>query len=146
MRSDETGVGGFAEDLPVMVFVLAGVCLLVGSAVTATEKVRADDDDDLESLAEILVSEVMKVFSVTETPTVAALRSFEIGGCTERVLAGCDGWFLSLRSVHPEVEMLQSAGALPGQFPGTTGSCSRLINAYDDEMMLVVVEVRAVVW
>lgn len=146
MRLDESGVGGFAEDLPVMVFVLAGVCLLVGSAVSAAEKVRAGDADGLESLAEVLVSEVMEGFSVTDTPTVTALRSFDIGDCAEPVLVGCDGWFVSLRSVHPEVELLQSAGSLPDQSPGSTGSCSRLINAYDDDMMLVVVEVRAVVW
>ncbi|MCU0858976.1 MAG: hypothetical protein MUE55_00060 [Thermoplasmata archaeon] len=146
MRFDERGVGGFAEDLPVMIFVLAGVCLLVGAAVSAAEKARTGESDELESLAEVLVSEVMDGFSVTETPTVTALRSFEIVNCAEPVLAGCDGWYVSLRSVHPEIELLQSSGSLPDQAPGATGSCSRLINACDDDMMIVVVEVRAVVW
>lgn len=146
MRIDDAGVGGFAEDLPVMVFVLAGVSLLVGSAVNAVAEVRAVGDGDLEATAELLVSAVLRSAQSLETPTIQWLRSSDLDRCVRDVAAGCNGFFLSIRMVHPTVEQLQSVGALPEMFPGMTGSCSRFLNAEADDMLITVVEVRAVVW
>jgi len=146
MRSDEAAVGGFAEDLPVMVFVLAGVCMLVGSAVDAADRVEAGPGDELELVAEMLVSEVIDAACVAALPTTAGLRSLNVSDCVHAIAASCEGSHLSLRSVYPVPELLLSWGAFPVERPEATGSFSRLVNALDDEGLVIVVEVRAVVW
>jgi len=146
MRSDETAVGGFVEDLPVMVFVLAGVCMLVGSAVDAADKVRAGPGDELELVAERLVVEVVDAACVVDLPTVAGLRSLNISDCARAIAESCVGSYVSLRSLYPASDVLLAWGSFPVERPEETGSFSRLVNAVDDKGLVIVVEVRAVVW
>lgn len=146
MRSDDAGVGGFAEDLPVMVFVLAGVCLLVGSAVSVVEGTRDDSGVRMECLAELLVGHVIDGVECSDLPTVQGLRSLDLAGLTEGIGARCDGYYVLICLVHPWVEELNACGSLPDSRPSATGSFSCLVNALGDDTAVTVVEVRAIVW
>lgn len=146
VRSDEAAVGGFAEDLPVLMFVLAGVCMLVVSAVNATQDAQGVPGPELEHRAELFAEGILDVACVADIPTVSGLRSLNISDCLQPLAGDCTGSFVTVRSVYPTADTLLSWGSLPTERPDAAGCCSRLADALDDDGTVVVVEVTVIVW
>ena len=147
MRRDERGVGGFIEDVPVLVFVLAGVLTLVGTGAWAAEqKAGAARDDALRSLASDTMDRVLWALSdgVDETMVVGVLAGWNASWAFTEVPEGI-GWLLSVDMLHPNPGQLILLCSDAVGTPADTASDSRLVNAECDGMCALV-RVTVVVW
>lgn len=149
MRRDESGVAGFFEDLPVLMFVLAGTLTILISAINASSaKMLEERNRAIEAIAErsadIVVSELtsehpgvpVTVHSVCCTGLDSTLRDF----------LGTRGFCLSMVLVHPEFRWLSPPPEQSHDIPEIAHAASRLINALVDDGRLGVLAVRVVVW
>ena len=147
MRGDESGVGGFIEDIPVLVFVLGGVVTLIGTGTWAAAYL-ADDvrEETLRDLATDTIDRVLWTLSkgLEGTKGLDAAATTNISGAFAGVPEGI-GWLLSVDMLHPcsEQVLLISSGCL--QNPTRTASESRLLNSECDGMSAMV-RVTVVVW
>ena len=147
MRSDESGVGGFIEDIPVLVFVLGGVLTLVGTgAWAAAYHADCAKQDILRDLATDAIDRVLWTISLVPEGTrdidAAALTNISeaFSGVPEEM-----GWLLSIDLLHPcsEQVLVLSSGCLEN--PAHTASESRLLNSECDGMCAMV-RVTVIVW
>jgi hypothetical protein len=150
MKADCDGVAGFFEDLPVLMFVLTGVFIVVAASVWTSNTLEAQRmRDRLEALAEGLVNEV-----VLETearlggesfPTVSALSNLNLSHVAGGVLSAhrCS---IAVIERYPEVRWLVHWSDETPDSPIQAVGAARLLNAFDEHLMVVVVEVRAIVW
>lgn len=150
MKADCDGVAGFFEDLPVLMFVLTGVFIVVAAGVWTSNTMEAQRmRDRLEALAEGLVNEV-----VLETearlggesfPTVSALSHLNLSHLAGGVLPAhrCS---IAIIERYPEARWLVHWPDETPDFPIQAVGAARLLNAFDEHLMVVVVEVRAIVW
>jgi hypothetical protein len=150
MKADCDGVAGFFEDLPVLMFVLTGVFIVVAAGVWTSNTLEAQRmRDRLEALAEGLVNEV-----VLETearlggesfPTVSALSHLNLSHLAEGVLPAhhCS---IAIIERYPEARWLVHWPDETPDSPIQAVGAARLLNAFDEHLMVVVVEVRAIVW
>ena len=148
MRADEEAVGGFFEDLPVLVFVLAGVSVLVSSAVWAEQELARDRADaELEFAAEILVGAVCAHLFPADgvLPTVDSLRTCNLSQVSLAAAPG-QGCAVAVRERYPADLLLYNESVGCSVVPDVVASASRLMNAVDSRGLTVVVEVRASVW
>lgn len=147
MRRDESGVGGFVEDLPVLVFVLVGVLALVSTSVwVAQERTDAQTALRSEALAEGLLDAVLLRFSdgVDCSISVHELRSLNASMVDSLAPRGFD-WMISILILHPWVESIEvgDEGCAFGSTP--SGYANRMINAEYGAGGCALVEVRCVV-
>ena len=150
MKADCDGVAGFLEDLPVLMFVLTGVFILVTAGVWTSDTLDAQRmRDRLEALAEDLVNEI--VLETEARPgreslsTVSALSRLNLSHLAGGVLSAhrCS---IAIIERYPEVRWLVHwSDETPGP-PIQAIGAARLLNAFDEHLMVVVVEVRAIVW
>ena len=150
MKADCDGVAGFFEDLPVLMFVLTGVFIVVAAGVWTSNTLEAQRmRDRLEALAEGLVNEV-----VLETearlggesfPTVSALSHLNLSHLAGGVLPAhrCS---IAIIERYPEARWLVHWPDETPDSPIQAVGASRLLNAFDEHLMVVVVEVRTIVW
>ena len=150
MKADCDGVAGFFEDLPVLMFVLTGVFIIVAAGVWTSNTLEAQRmRDRLEALAEGLVNEV-----VLETearlggesfPTVSALSHLNLSHLAGGVLPAhrCS---IAIIERYPEARWLVHWPDETPDSPIQAVGAARLLNAFDEHLMVVVVEVRAIVW
>ena len=150
MKADCDGVAGFFEDLPVLMFVLTGVFIVVAAGVWTSNTLEAQRmRDRLEALAEGLVNEV-----VLETEarlggesfsTVSALSHLNLSHLAGGVLPAhrCS---IAIIERYPEARWLVHWPDETPDSPIQAVGASRLLNAFDEHLMVVVVEVRAIVW
>jgi len=148
MKADEDAVGGFFEDLPVLIFVLAGVSVLVCSAVWAEGEIAQERScTELEFAAEMLLEAACADLFPEEgvLPTVDSLNGYNL---SEGVLeaAGGRGCAVAVRECYPANELLSSRSVGDAAIPAEVASASRLMNAIDGQGLTVVVEVRVCVW
>ncbi len=146
MKADESAVGGFFEDLPVLAFVLAGVALLMSTGVYVSQRLdEARSEEEADALAESLLLEVLGKLRNQESsgvmPTVASVVGADLAVSLNRV-TGCT---VSVVMRHPNVEWLrvESFGVFE---QSRTGYASALMNAIDDDGIVVILEVRVVAW
>lgn len=150
MKADCDGVAGFFEDLPVLMFVLTGVFILVTAGVWTSNTLEAQRmRDRLKALAEDLVNEIVLETEArpgTESfPTVSALSRLNLSHLAGGVLSDhrCS---IAIIERYPEVRWLVHwSDETPGP-PIQAIGAARLLNAFDEHLMVVVVEVRAIVW
>jgi hypothetical protein len=147
MRNDESGVGGFFEDLPVLVFVLAGVLCIMSTACWSTAQSSVDGviDTMQRRAAEVMDSLFMKVTRHTSVPSVNQIRSINLSG----LVAPTDDGFLlhvSIWIIHPDLDRLASAGSWEPNEMRESVSSRRLLNALDESGRVVIGEARVVVW
>lgn len=148
MRDDRRGVGGFLEDVPVLVFVLAGVVALIGTSVWAAG-VRSDlvREAELESLADELVDQTLwDLFDgVDSCVSVDRVERLDLSHLSGRVPDGT-GWLVSVNVVHPWVEQLVFAQG--GHQEEVAYVCCgwKFINAPYGADGSAVVKVTALVW
>jgi hypothetical protein len=149
VRFDERGVGGFFEDLPVLIFVLAGVSLLIVSGVRISS-LRGDLEEDsaLRYAAGMLVQRIAAAVgeSGLGSPTVESFNGTRIAILANETVARFS-YSVSIVMRYPEVEwILVCKGEHSVQTPSRAASDSMFLNAIDENGRSVIVEVTAVVW
>jgi hypothetical protein len=150
MNADCDGVAGFFEDLPVLMFVLTGVFILVAAGVWTSNALEAQRARDrLEALAEDLVNEIVLEVEARlggeSFPAVSALSNLNLSRLAVGVLSAhhCS---VAMVERYPEVRWLVHWSDETSDSPIQAIGAARLLNALDDHLMVVVVEVRAIVW
>jgi len=150
MRKDDHAVAGFFEDLAVMVFILAGVSLLISSYASSSLVAQAQAEQErLDYLAEDFVTRVvslaMEAGEGPAGPSVSVLRGLDLPTVAQRSLAGrCVAASISV--LHPYPQVVISFSSEEPYDPLVTGYSEELMNAVDEAGMVVIVEVRCVVW
>ncbi len=149
MKADRDGVAGFFEDLPVLMFVLTGVFLIVGASIWTSSALGAQRvQDKLESLAEDLVNEVILEIEAhlggESLPSISALSHLNLsnkagGGYSTHSCA------IAIIERYPEIRWLAYWSEETPDSPSQSVGAAKLLNAYDEHLMVVVVEVRAFV-
>jgi hypothetical protein len=150
MKADCDGVAGFFEDLPVLMFVLTGVFIVVAAGVFASNALEAQRmRDRLDGLAESLVNKVVLEIEARlggeSLPTVSALSNLNLSHLAVGVLSAhrCS---IAVIERYPEVLWLAHWSDEASDSPIQAVGAARLIDALDEHLMVVVVEVRTVVW
>jgi hypothetical protein len=150
MKADCVGVAGFFEDLPVLMFVLTGVFIVVAASVWTSNTLEAQRmRDRLEALAKGLVNEVVLEVEVRlggeSFPTGSALSHLNRSHLAGGVLPAhrCS---IAVIERYPEVRWLVHWSDETPDSPIQAVGAARLLNAFDEHLMVVVVEVRAIVW
>lgn len=150
MRTDESGVAGFFEDLPVLAFVLSGVMLLVSSgAWTSSQLAEQRADERLHELANrALASIIQEIGSLAPSDTPPMLQSIQQLDFLSLLRD-------SLGSVHFSVN-LSALGQVQSWYKmandenaggvSNTASASCLLNAENESGSVLIVMVRVVVW
>jgi len=149
VRKDEDAVGGFFEDLPVLVLVLCGVATIIAASIWSSGRI-ADErlDEDLRETAERFADRLVEAAQLTEGveyPTIDKLRALNI----TRLAAGLPedtGYAVSLVQVFPSLEWILQHGSREKPVSEDACASSRLVNAVDEWSRVVIVEVRVVVW
>jgi hypothetical protein len=148
VRSDQRGVAGFFEDLPVLIIVLAGVSILVSSAVVASERISERRAQiDLELLAERMLDRMMTSLRDAQDGTIltSSIGSLNISRCSEGYRSGY-AYAVGFVQCYPDTEWLRSETSSGAVLAHATGYASRLFNAAGSGGRIVVVEVSVLVW
>ncbi len=130
MRKDHNGIGGFFEDLPVLLFVLLGSLLLVatnawiavGNDASRAARLADEEADDL--AASFLLS-LWSVFG--DEVSVESIKRFN-SSLMMNDLPSAGSWAISVTVIHPWRESVLTLGP---QIPTSctyAGWHSRLIN------------------
>jgi hypothetical protein len=150
MKADCDGVAGFFEDLPVLMFVLTGVFIVVAAGVWTSNLLEAQRmRDKLDALAEGLVNEVVLEVEAPLTgdsfPTVSTLSHLNLSHLASGVpsVHHCS---IAIIERYPEVRWLVLWSGETSDHPIQAFAAAKLLNAFDEHLMIVVVEVRAIVW
>lgn len=149
MKQDERGVVGFFEDLPVLMFVLAGTFTIVVSTWNASQVVVSrEENKELARLtdrcADLLLSELVGEQSGTVV-TVASVCSTRLTQIVAEFLEG-RGFCMSIVMVHPELKWILQNPGRSGEASERACSASRLVNALTDGGYTAILAVRIVVW
>jgi len=150
MRKDDRAVAGFFEDLAVMVFVLAGVSLLISAYVWSSMIAQAQTEQErLDYLAEDfvtrVVSQAMETGEGPAGPSVSVLRGLDLPAVAQESLVGrCVAASISV--LHPYHQLVISFSSTDPCDALLTGYSVELMNAVDEAGMVVISEVRCVVW
>ena len=109
VREDDTAVGGFFEDLPVLVLVLCGVATIIAASVLSSSRISEERQDEwLQEAAAGFADRIVESALQTEGaeyPTIAKLRALNVS----RLAAGLPesvGYAVSLVQVYPKFEWL----------------------------------------
>jgi len=150
VRWNDRAVGGFLEDLSVMVFVLAGVSLLVSSYAWSSSLAHARADQErLEWLAEGYIDRVMaEIHAACRSafpPSLASLRALDLSGLAEVSLPG-RSVVASISTLHPYPELVINFSSAAHPIADVVGYSARLCNAVDSDGIVAIVEVRCLVW
>lgn len=149
MKRDELGVAGFFEDLPVLMFVLAGTFTIVISSLDASDVVVLNRKNmELDRLAsrcaDLLLFELLgqgqgiavSVGSVCSTRLCQVADEFLEGRCFQ----------MGIVMLHPEVKWLCQNPMRSADWPERASSASRLFNALTGDGQSAILVVRIVVW
>jgi hypothetical protein len=150
MRADRSGVAGFFEDLPVLMFVLSGVVALVLTSVFVSGRMSADRlDKELDAAAKRIVdsvaSEMLFSCGPDVLPTVTSICASDYSGLVSQLSDG-RGFALSVFSLHPSFRCMLNISSDQSSAPRSTGYASELLNALGDDGLSMVLEVRVIVW
>jgi len=146
---DQSGVGGFFEDLPVLMFVLAGTVTVIVSATFSVEVLASQEADKaLERLAtrcvDLIVAEIMDGHGGVAV-IAGALCATKIDRALQDFL-GDGEFFASIVMIHPESKRLCTIREAPTEIAGRASSASRMINVLVENGLTGIVVVRALVW
>lgn len=130
MRNDCRGIGGFFEDLPVLLFVLAGSMLLIGTNAWITVgKDTLEESRMAEEIAEDLAASFMLALidESGDDVTVESMRLVNVSSIgTEATLP--EPWRISVTVIHPWRELVLALGAQGWSSDAYTGWHSQLLN------------------
>ena len=148
MRRDDVGVAGFFEDLPVLVFILAGTLTILISFVSVSGAIQSEErEENLGILAnrslDLIVAELL-LDSPAACVNICSVCETELRNMIEEFLGGpC--FAISVVMVHPELKWLSNT-PVPEQLPAHACSSSRLLNGFTDDGRIGVLLVRVLVW
>ncbi|UCE91842.1 MAG: hypothetical protein JSV90_01440 [Methanobacteriota archaeon] len=148
MRRDIAGVGGFVEDLPVLLFILMGTVSVITTSVWVAEgREKAKALADADEAAKRLVDAVLLRLSGGEANgvSIAGLRSLNASQVNE-LCPSILSWQLSISIFHPRPEAVEHGCDGPGVGASGSGYHNRFVNASYDRDASALVEVRCVVW
>jgi hypothetical protein len=150
MMADCDGVAGFFEDLPVLMFVLTGVFIVVAAGVWTSHSLAAQRmRDRLDALAEGLVNEI--VLEIEEPlggesfPSVIALSQLNLSNLAWGAISPhrCS---IAIIERYPEVRWLVQWSNETCDSSLQAVGAAKLLNAFDEHLTVVVVEVKVIVW
>jgi hypothetical protein len=130
MRNDCRGIGGFFEDLPVLLFVLAGSMLLIGTNAWITV---GKDTLETSRMAEERAEDLSATFMLAlhgdfggdvAVQSVRLVTASSIG--TEATLP--ESWRISVTVIHPWRELVLALGTQAWSSDACTGWHSQLLN------------------
>jgi len=149
VKRDELGVAGFFEDLPVLLFILAGALTIVISSLSASQVVvLSGEEKELDHLAnrcvELLLSEVfgdgqgvaVTVGSVCSTRLYQVAEDFLDSRC----------FSMGIVMLHPELRWLSQDDCKSRGGSERASAASRLFNALTDDGKTAILVVRIIVW
>lgn len=150
MSWDDSAVGGFFEDLTVLLFVMVGVAVIVSAGVwTAHDALESRAENELDLLAEELLTGLLREISRPESlgyaPTLDHVKGLDLLA----IATGIDPDYrfcIGAAERHPEHAWLCSATRGLPEGAVDTGFASGFVNAMDPTGMIVVVEVMVLVW
>ncbi len=151
MRRDDAAVAGFFEDLPVLLFVLAGVAAIVFSGVFSAAQ-RADGrlQEDLDAAASHMVEGLVAHLAELDLAGNGAPGEDQVRDIDLRSLAGQlaqgHACTISLVRVHPSHEVLARWSMMQESLPKATGYAARVMNAVGESGCFTMLEVRVLVW
>lgn len=150
MALSDEAVGGFFEDLPVLMFVLFGVFLLVSTSLFASGQIAEERRHGwIEGVADDLMAAIMSrvnaADAVGSTVTMASMREMDLGRIASAAVPDVR-YCVSLVALHPHTEWLCSAISGDPSSATSTGIARSLFNALCDDGMIGVVEVTVLVW
>ncbi len=149
VRSDESAVAGFFEDMPVLLIILAGVAVLVISGTFAGERMRdARNQEELDVLASRFVDSVIMSMSADpyiEHVSLSAIHSVNITRCATETFAS-ESYKISFLLCYPNLERIRSASSLDEFLCEDTGYSSLMMNVVLNDGTIGVAEVSAIVW
>ena len=149
VRGDDSAVAGFFEDLPVLMFVLAGVlCLVLTSAWVSKVELQQKREAELERAAEDIAYRLLDFIRGSD-PGAPFPMMDSIEGMDVSDAAGPDsglGYSVAIVERYPDTSWMRTmtSGLCDGVM--STGSCCVMFNARDDLGNVVVLEVRVIVW
>jgi len=148
MRIDDSGVGGFFEDLPVMIFVLAGVSSLIMTGAYASEEIsRARESEELSFIAVHMVDGLVSHCRPVDgaMPTLGHIRQLNVSEICGSLASGRH-FAAAMVMRHPGYELLcQGSDSVRGPACDAV-SATRLLNALDENGVIAIVEARVVAW
>jgi len=148
MRRDDSGVGGFVEDLPVLFFVLGGVMMLVATSAWASQQlVDSDTQRQLDAIAWSVLERLLEAMRDGAQDVLSASKMNQ-SGLTSAVLR-CDikcPLAVSVWERYPEQSLLASHQSAGVGMNATSAHASSLLNAVDDRGLTVVLEVTVFVY
>lgn len=150
MRLDDKGVAGFFEDIPVLMFVLAGVASLAFSGLVAAEaREEGRLQSELENAAQSLADNIIDRLCNPQGIGGSAPSCESVDGTDFSLLAAelSNGYAcgIGLVRLYPTFEWLHTTPRAD-DLPHSTGFGARLLNAIDTSGLEVVLELRVVVW
>lgn len=133
-----------------MVFVLAGVSLLISSYAWSSSLAHAQAEQErLERLAEGYVDRVMTEVNAAcqgvYPPSLASLQALNLSGFAEASLPG-RSVIASVSTLHPYPELVICFSSASEPIADVVGYSARLCNAVDRDGLVAIVEVRCLVW
>jgi hypothetical protein len=142
------GVAGFFEDLPVLLFVLMGVTVLVASAAWASREnadreLEKELDETARHVVRALLGSVLKQFG--PTPRVSSLDGVDILSIVSDEARGYS-FSVTVSSLCPASGIVRAATAGEVSTAVRTGFASLPFNALDERGLVVILEVRTIVW
>ncbi|MGQ9588037.1 MAG: hypothetical protein ACUVT7_06635 [Thermoplasmata archaeon] len=149
MKSDESGVGGFFEDLPVLAFVLAGTAILLMSTTWSCEHLASQHAyDELRKRAVSFVERICaELRGSRENEIVPSLSSIEKLNYSRLAGEELNGrqYALAILQLYPLVRwVVEHSGPEPSR--SEVAAATALLNALNEEGVTVIIEVRAIVW
>lgn len=150
MKADCEGVAGFFEDLPVLMFVLAGVLVIVATSVWTSNMLdEGRTQDRLDALADQVMNELVLRIEQERGgvpyPTLSGLTSLNMSHVA-RCITSVHSCSVAIVERHPDARWLVQWSGGDSGLPTHVAGASKLLNALDERLMVVVVEVRVVVW
>jgi len=148
MRSDDSAVGGFVEDLPVLFFVLGGVMMLMVTSTWASQQlVNSDLQRRLDATAWSVLEELLEVIrgDTQDVPSTSHMNQSGLASAVIRCDIPCP-FTVSIWERYPEQSLLSSRQSPGVEMCESSAHASRLMNAVNDRGLIVVLEVSVLVY
>ncbi|MBN1677957.1 MAG: hypothetical protein JW880_05400 [Candidatus Thermoplasmatota archaeon] len=149
IRRDDA-IGGFFEDLPVLLFVLLGVFVLISASVIVSDRMSEQRRIDwLGSVADDILADILLRVTCADAVgyslTVAGMREMRLEAATEAA-AGDAYYCASVVMLHPSVEWLCSAAKGDPRTASNAGFAETLFSAISDDGSTAIVRVTVLAW
>lgn len=145
VRSDSSAIGGFFEDLPVLVIVVSGFLVLASAATWASGQLtESRDSAQLSELAHRLSDAVLAEILQSQVPSIRSLAELNMSQLAES--SDMIDALVTILEIYPRVLYIVSQGEGPSEVNAPTGFSREYFNAITDEGLVAPMELRVIVW